>query len=90
MRLSDIEARFACGACGKKRGADVRPDFQLEQDNKGDAGDHCLGLTESKQRIDGGERTCNGAGDRQCHRHAKSFWHRHEVILKPTIIKLDA
>ena len=26
VRLSDIEAQFVCGACGK-RGADVRPDF---------------------------------------------------------------
>ena len=26
VRLSDIEARFTCAACGK-RGADVRPDF---------------------------------------------------------------
>ena len=26
LRLSDIEARFVCKACGK-RGADVRPDF---------------------------------------------------------------
>ena len=26
VRLSDIEARFVCEACGK-RGADVRPDF---------------------------------------------------------------
>jgi hypothetical protein len=26
VRLSDIEPRFACTACGK-RGADVRPDF---------------------------------------------------------------
>jgi len=26
MRLSDIEGRFTCSACGK-RGADVRPDF---------------------------------------------------------------
>jgi hypothetical protein len=26
MRLSDIEPRFVCGACGR-RGADVRPDF---------------------------------------------------------------
>jgi hypothetical protein len=25
-RLSDIEPRFVCGACGK-RGTDVRPDF---------------------------------------------------------------
>ena len=25
-RLSDIEGRFVCAACGK-RGADVRPDF---------------------------------------------------------------
>jgi hypothetical protein len=26
VRLSDLEARFVCQACGKK-GADVRPDF---------------------------------------------------------------
>jgi hypothetical protein len=26
FRLSDMEARFTCSACGK-RGADVRPDF---------------------------------------------------------------
>jgi hypothetical protein len=26
MRLSDLEARFVCSACGK-RGADIRPDF---------------------------------------------------------------
>ena len=26
VRLSDLEARFVCNACGK-RGADVRPDF---------------------------------------------------------------
>jgi hypothetical protein len=26
VRLSDIEPRFVCGACGKS-GADVRPDF---------------------------------------------------------------
>jgi hypothetical protein len=26
MRLSDLELRFICSACGK-RGADVRPDF---------------------------------------------------------------
>jgi hypothetical protein len=26
VRLSDLEARFVCAACGK-RGADVRPDF---------------------------------------------------------------
>jgi hypothetical protein len=26
MRLSDLESRFVCSACGK-RGADVRPDF---------------------------------------------------------------
>ena len=26
VRLSDLEARFVCKACGKK-GADVRPDF---------------------------------------------------------------
>jgi hypothetical protein len=26
LRLSDLEPRFVCAACGK-RGADVRPDF---------------------------------------------------------------
>jgi hypothetical protein len=29
LRLSDIEGRFVCEACGK-RGADVRPDFGWE------------------------------------------------------------
>jgi hypothetical protein len=29
LRLSDIEPRFVCKACGK-RGADVRPDFLTE------------------------------------------------------------
>jgi hypothetical protein len=31
VRLSDLEARFVCEACGK-RGADVRPDFHWEQE----------------------------------------------------------
>jgi hypothetical protein len=30
VRLSDIEDRFVCSACGK-RGADVRPDFHWEE-----------------------------------------------------------
>jgi hypothetical protein len=30
VRLSDLEARFVCEACGK-RGADVRPDFHWDQ-----------------------------------------------------------
>src|ERR1019366_1562420 len=30
VRLSDIEPRFACQACGQ-RGADVRPNFHWEQ-----------------------------------------------------------
>jgi hypothetical protein len=30
LRLSDIEDRFTCSACGK-RGADVRPNFSLER-----------------------------------------------------------
>jgi hypothetical protein len=29
VRLSDIESRFICRACGKK-GADVRPDFHWQ------------------------------------------------------------
>ena len=29
MRLSDIEPRFVCQACGK-RGADVRPNFHWQ------------------------------------------------------------
>jgi hypothetical protein len=28
LRLSDLEPRFVCQACGK-RGADVRPDFPI-------------------------------------------------------------
>jgi hypothetical protein len=30
LRLSDIEDRFTCTACGK-RGADVRPDFNWDK-----------------------------------------------------------
>jgi hypothetical protein len=30
VRLSDIEDRFVCSACGK-RGADVRPDFRWDK-----------------------------------------------------------
>ena len=30
VRLSDLEARFVCKACGKK-GADVRPDFNWNE-----------------------------------------------------------
>jgi hypothetical protein len=30
VRLSDLEARFTCHACGRK-GADVRPDFNWEK-----------------------------------------------------------
>jgi hypothetical protein len=30
VRLSDLEARFVCKACGK-RGADVRPDFHWKK-----------------------------------------------------------
>jgi hypothetical protein len=31
LRLSDIEPRFICSACGK-RGADVRPDFNWKKE----------------------------------------------------------
>jgi hypothetical protein len=31
VRLSDLEPRFICSACGKE-GADVRPDFSWEQE----------------------------------------------------------
>jgi hypothetical protein len=30
MRLSDLEPRFVCAACGK-RGADVRPNFDCDR-----------------------------------------------------------
>jgi hypothetical protein len=30
MRLSDLEDKFTCTACGK-RGADVRPDFASDK-----------------------------------------------------------
>jgi hypothetical protein len=33
VRLSDIEARFTCQACGQ-RGADVRPNFGWEQERR--------------------------------------------------------
>jgi hypothetical protein len=31
LRLSDVEPRFICTACGK-RGADVRPDFNWDRE----------------------------------------------------------
>jgi hypothetical protein len=34
MRLSDLEPRFTCQACGTK-GADVRPNFHWEEDARG-------------------------------------------------------
>jgi hypothetical protein len=34
LRLSDIEPRFVCQACGK-RGADVRPDFNWSRQQVG-------------------------------------------------------
>ena len=34
VRLSDIEDRFVCQACGK-RGADVRPDFNWDRKSVG-------------------------------------------------------
>jgi len=34
MRLSDLEPRFRCTACGK-RGADVRPDFSWNKKSVG-------------------------------------------------------
>ena len=36
VRLSDIEDRFTCSACGK-RGADVRPDFNWDNTPTGDS-----------------------------------------------------
>jgi hypothetical protein len=37
VRLSDIERRFICSACGK-RGADVRPDFNWDRTAVGGMG----------------------------------------------------
>jgi hypothetical protein len=37
VRLSDLEARFVCKACGK-RGADVRPDFNWDKAPSGGMG----------------------------------------------------
>ena len=37
LRLSDIEPRFACKACGH-RGADVRPDFNWDRKPVGGTG----------------------------------------------------
>jgi hypothetical protein len=37
VRLSDIEPRFICGACGQ-RGADVRPDFNWDRPTAGGMG----------------------------------------------------
>ena len=37
MRLSDLQPRFVCSACGK-RGADVRPDFNWNRTVMGGMG----------------------------------------------------
>ena len=44
VRLSDIEPRFICGACGK-RGADVGPDFNSDKMPSG-----ASAIVESKPR----------------------------------------
>ena len=44
VRLSDIEPRFVCQACGK-RGADVRPDAFRFEPHLDQAAD-CLGTTQ--------------------------------------------
>jgi hypothetical protein len=44
VRLSDIEPRFICGACGK-RGADVRPNFNSDKMPSG-----ASAIVESKPR----------------------------------------
>ena len=44
VRLSDIEPRFTCQACGQK-GADVRPNFNWEQEHRATvpfAADHAI------------------------------------------------
>jgi hypothetical protein len=44
IRLSDIESRFTCQACGQK-GADVRPDFNWEKEQRAAvpfAADHAI------------------------------------------------
>ena len=40
LRLSDIEERFVCRACGK-RGADVRPDFNWNRQRPAMMGYRC-------------------------------------------------
>jgi len=37
LRLSDLEPKFVCSACGK-RGADVRPDFDWDKPGSLDRG----------------------------------------------------
>lgn len=37
LRLSDLESRFSCKACGR-RGADVRPDFNWNRQPVGGMG----------------------------------------------------
>jgi hypothetical protein len=48
VRLSDIECRFTCQACGR-RGADVRPNFDWEQEARRArlSGRHTSGLTKT-------------------------------------------
>ena len=48
VRLSDLEPRFTCKACGQ-RGADVRPNFDWEQEARRAtmSGRHTSGLTKT-------------------------------------------
>jgi hypothetical protein len=41
LRLSDLETRFVCRACGK-RGADIRPDFHWDKKLAGGMGYRAL------------------------------------------------
>jgi hypothetical protein len=52
VRLSDIEPRFTCEACGR-RGADVRPNFDWEQEARRArlSGRHTSGLTKPLDHI---------------------------------------
>jgi hypothetical protein len=60
VRLSDLEPRFVCQACGR-RGADVRPDFHWDKPaRRGDG----LSLVPWSARFDHGPSACRMIGGR--------------------------
>ena len=78
MRLSDIEPRFICGACGA-RGADVRPDFNWNRTATDDGISQCL--CRPLNSIIGGRHRQISPADNKCVDRRGGFpgWHNRDA-----------